>query len=162
MDVIYVIVCVFMGDRTDRWLKYLESTYLDDDGHVVDDLDDDDYNFSVDPIASYSELEDAMYWSDRMQEISDSLHGKNTRFYDIIELQLDEKPALLNFYEEEVERTHELVEKVIKDLMNKGYLDQLIGEDGEFYYTETEKGKREISSLPDAIKKIIDKKKKQL
>tara|TARA_Y100000361_G_C11084904_1_gene303172 strand:+ start:151 stop:492 length:342 start_codon:yes stop_codon:yes gene_type:complete len=33
----------------------------------------------------------------------------------------------------------------VKDLMDKGIIDQLVGEDGRFYYTLTEKG-REIAN----------------
>ena len=44
------------------------------------------------------------------------------------------------------------------ELMNKGYVDQLIGEDGNFYYTLTDMGKDKMKSMPEQIKKFFRKK----
>ena len=53
----------------------------------------------------------------------------------------------------------ELEESIIK-LMKRGIIDQLIGEDGNFYYTLTEKGDKEIKDLklPKYIYKLLKRK----
>lgn len=50
-------------------------------------------------------------------------------------------------------------EAIIK-LMKTGIVDQLVGEDGNFYYTLTEKGKDKIKdmNLPKYISKLFKKK----
>ena len=40
-------------------------------------------------------------------------------------------------------------------LMKKGYVDQLVGEDGHFYYTLTDFGKDQMKSIPEQIKKFF-------
>ena len=44
----------------------------------------------------------------------------------------------LTWYREAVD----ILDNETKSLMDKGYIDQLVGEDGEFYYTITKKRKK--------------------
>lgn len=62
--------------------------------------------------------------------------------YDIIEYILDEEPPFIGWLEEQKEKHFKEIEENITDLMKKGMIDQLIGEDGNFYYTLTDLGKK--------------------
>ena len=54
-----------------------------------------------------------------------------------------------------------MLEQTIQDavlkLMKDGLVDQLIGEDGNFYYTLTDVGKDKMKSMPENIKKFFRK-----
>ena len=78
--------------------------------------------------------------------------------YDIFEFKVDEKPILLSWLKKEKEIFEESIQDAIINLMKKGYIDQLIGEDGNFYYTLTDIGKSEMKSIPEQVRKFFKKK----
>ena len=77
--------------------------------------------------------------------------------YDVLEFYLDEPPMLLTLFENKKKELEESVEKTIISLMKKGIVDQLIGEDGYFYYKLTDKGKIKLDDmdLNPLIRKIL-------
>lgn len=65
--------------------------------------------------------------------------------YDVVEYNLDEEPPFINWLKEQKEKNDKEIEKVVVDLMKKGMIDQLIGEDGNFYYTLTDLGEKAMN-----------------
>lgn len=115
-------------------------------------------NFSVEPVSACSTLEKALEYVNELE--------KNTRndpkmfsetAYDIFEFELDEEPLLLGLLKKEAELLEEGIQLAVLDLMKKGYVDQLVGEDGHFYYTLTDIGRDEIKLMPEQIKKFFKK-----
>ena len=80
--------------------------------------------------------------------------------FDIFEFRLDEEPIILSMLKKKKDQFEKQVEDTIIKLMKKGVLDQLVGEDGNFYYTLTEKGEKRIKgmNLPRHISKLFKKK----
>ena len=116
--------------------------------------------YSIEPLGIYSSLEKALQYVESLEEVSSS--QKDT-IYDVVELELDAQPFMLDFLEKERKMKEEALEDMIIKLMGKGFVDQLVGEDGNFYYTLTDLGKKSIKSdhMPDHIKKFFDKKNKE-
>jgi len=109
-----------------------------------------------------------------------SAEEQNYILYDVRAIVLNRMPDVLNprLYEAEqltlkqlssgldVDIEPDVFEEAIIEMINKGYVDQLIGEDGEFYYELTEKGReagKEIflqdleNELEEEDKEIKDK-----
>jgi len=64
-------------------------------------------------------------------------------FFDVMDFELNKRAEFLDW--------HITTEELVKELLEKDMIDQLIGEDGEFYYILTEKGKL----AEEQIKKMI-------
>ena len=85
-----------------------------------------DKSFSIETLGIYSSQEKAI-------EAIRTLPMETAHvMYNVGEFTLDDHPH--NEYEDLCTE--------IKDLMNKGIIDQLVGEDGLFYYQLTDKGKQ--------------------
>jgi len=122
-------------------------------------LSDDDWDAwlngqSYEPVALYSDFEDANYW---MEQLIDQVSGtpdESTIGFDIIGLEIDKEgpPALLTDLQEEEAMLRKTVEDILIKLMKEGLVDQLIGEDGRFYYEITDLGKDKIKNMPPHIK----------
>lgn len=116
-------------------------------------------NFSVEPVGVCSTLEKALEF---VNELEANTYQDTKMFsetaYDIFEYELDEEPLILGFLKKEMQILQDGIQKAVMDLMSKGYVDQLIGEDGHFYYTLTDMGKEEMKSMPEQVKKFFRKK----
>ena len=93
--------------------------------------------FSIEPIGAYSSLKMANKYMKECHKYISPHHEKVTAF-EVIDMTLNEEASFLQWYKEAVD----ILDNETKSLMDKGYVDQLIGEDGEFYYTITNKGKK--------------------
>ena len=130
METVYVVV--MMQNVTEKTLAY----------------------FSVEPVGVYSDLELAL---DHIEQLEDAIADSSDSIFDVIEFDIDETPILLAFLQREKELAEESLEKAIISLMKDGLVDQLIGEDGKFYYSLTELGEREAQKIPKHVKKFFKK-----
>jgi hypothetical protein len=115
---------------------------------------------NIEPVAVYSSLEKALDWVD---ELEDKVLMKNDNaIFDVLEYELDAKPLLLEFMEKMKEKkdktTEDMVTKVLKSMMDEGLVEQLIGEDGRFYYELTKDGKLMAEDIPQIIRHKFKKK----
>ncbi len=109
---------------------------------------------SAEPVALYSEFDDASHWA---QELTDQLLGtadEDDVQFEIFELEVDREgpPQLLSDLRSEEETLQRTVEEILVKLMKQGFVDQLIGEDGRFYYVMTDEGKVMLDDMPQHIK----------
>jgi len=113
-------------------------------------------SFSIEPVGVCSTLESAL---DYVNELDNYTHdGKDTETaYDVFEFEVAKEPVLLDWLKKEKKILEESVQQSIMELMKKGLVDQLIGEDGHFYYTLTDLGKETMKSIPEQIKKFFKK-----
>ena len=93
--------------------------------------------FSIEPIGVYSSLKIANKNMKECQKYISPAHEKATAF-EVIDMIMNEEASFLQWYKEAAN----MLDNETKSLMDKGYIDQLIGEDGEFYYNITEKGEK--------------------
>ena len=107
--------------------------------------------FTMEPIGVYEDLHDALDYVDKLEEMSNDKENH----YDVLEFKIGEKPFFLEYLEKEQKILEETVMKAILELMREGYVDQLIGEDGNFYYKLTEEGKELKMNMPKQIKKFF-------
>ena len=118
-------------------------------------------SYSIEPVGVYTDLEIALDYTDQLEDITrpqkDSKNKKPFAIFDILEFEFDKKPILLEFLEKDKDRLESGVEKMLIKLMKKGFVDQLIGEDGHFYYTLTDLGKETTKSIPEQVKKFFRK-----
>ena len=114
-------------------------------------------NYSVEPLGIYSTLEEALDYVDQLEESTPKSPSIETA-YDVFEFELGKEPTLLKYLKAQQKIVEESIQESIMGLMKKGYVDQLIGEDGHFYYTLTDFGKDQIKSIPEQIKKFFKKK----
>jgi len=117
-------------------------------------------SYSVEPLGVYTDLELALNYADELEnEVKppSGMKGKKpVAVFDILEFDIDEEPLLLKHLKQDSKNLESGVQKMIVSLMKKGYVDQLIGEDGHFYYVLTESGKDIVRNLPPHIKKYFD------
>ena len=114
-------------------------------------------SFSVEPVGVYSTLEKALEYVNELEaNIRDPTKFIETA-YDIFEYGLDEEPLILSYLKKETRALQDEMQQAVIELMDKGYVDQLIGEDGHFYYTLTDMGKDKMKAMPEHIKKIFRK-----
>ncbi len=109
---------------------------------------------SAEPVALYSDFEDANHW---VQELTDQLVGtpdEDEIGFDIFEMEVDREgpPQLLLDLRSEEETLQRTVEEILIKLMKQGFVDQLIGEDGRFYYEVTDEGREMLNDMPQHIK----------
>ena len=73
---------------------------------------------------------------------------------------MDKEPLMLQMLKKRTEELEKGFEESIIGLMKRGIIDQLIGEDGNFYYTLTEMGEKKIKNLklPKYIYKLLKRK----
>ena len=116
-------------------------------------------SYSVEPVGVYTDLEVALDYTDQLEEMVKPSKGSKKPYamFDILEFEFDRKPILLEFMEKDKNRLENGVEKMLIKLMKKGLVDQLIGEDGHFYYVLTDSGKKIIKGLPPHIRNYFDR-----
>jgi len=120
-------------------------------------------SISIDPVGAYSSMEIAFEYVEKLEKSLPKMQGEC--IFDIFEFELDEKPFLLEFFKTKAKiqmKAENDITKALLDLMKKGVVDQLIGEDGRFYYVLTEKGKETAkkTKIPQRIMKLINRNKK--
>lgn len=115
-------------------------------------------SFSVEPLGVYTELEQAI---DYVNELDSNTVQDPSQFietiYDILEFKLDERPLIIDWLKQEKQKYVDKIEESLIELMQDGYVDQLVGEDGHFYYTLTDAGKKVFKGIPKQIKKFFRK-----
>ncbi len=114
---------------------------------------------SVEPMGVYTDLHEATKYSDKCQKLLPNLESAQTMF-DVLEFSLNAKPPMLTFLEKTKNRIEDKLSKTLIKLMKSGLIDQLVGEDGHFYYVLTKRGEKLKDSLPKEIKKHFRKKRK--
>lgn len=116
-------------------------------------------SYSVEPVGVYTDLEIALDYTDKLEDMIKPPKGSKKPYaiFDILEFEIDKKPMLLEYMQKDKDRLENGVEKMLVKLMKKGLVDQLIGEDGHFYYVLTDSGKKIIKGLPPHIRKYFDK-----
>ena len=116
-------------------------------------------SMSIEPVGVYSTFKKALEYSDELEDLTEKNKHVEVAF-DILEFKIDEEPFLLDFLKKRKERGEKDTDEAIIKLMKTGIVDQLIGEDGNFYYTLTDKGKEKMKdmNLPKYISKLFKKK----
>jgi len=118
---------------------------------VMVTFDPDSDSITIDPLSVHSNLNDALLYTQKLEEFGTSnnffSHNGVEASYDVLEFYLDEPPIILKMLEKKRNALQNDVEQAIIGLMKKGIVDQLIGEDGHFYYKVTEKGKKKMEGM---------------
>ena len=123
--------------------------------------DEDAMGFGIEPVGIYSTMELAFEYVEKLENEAPRIKGEY--MFDIFEYHLDEEPLILSFFKMKKQRQtakEEVVQDLLIDLMKEGVVDQLIGEDGHFYYKLTEEGKKRSKNIPKQIKKFFKDKDK--
>lgn len=116
-------------------------------------------SMSIEPVGIYSTLKKALEYSYELESLTET--NKNVEVtFDVLEFKIDESPFILDFLRKRKNKVEKDTDEAIIKLMKTGIVDQLVGEDGNFYYTLTEKGKDKIKdmNLPKYISKLFKKK----
>ena len=120
---------------------------------IISEQDD----FTVEPLGVYSDVNDAMKWVDELEANTVNNSLKSETMYDVLEFELDKKPFILDWLKKKKQVMLDNIEKTMIKLMKQGHVDQLVGEDGHFYYTLTESGKKIFKGIPSQVKKFFRK-----
>jgi len=118
-------------------------------------------SIAIDPLSVHSSLDDSTNCANKLENFNKTNNFYNLEdvevTYDVLEFILDEPPMLLKLLEKKKKSLEENVEKTIIKLMKQGIVDQLVGEDGYFYYKLTKEGKKELEKLnvSPLIRKIL-------
>lgn len=119
-----------------------------------------EFEFSVDCVAVFDNLQYALDIAKEMQDNHEAIGFEQETVYDVLPYELNEEPMLLKFQRarlKQIQETNDKVDEVLSKLMVQGYVDQLIGEDGRFYYELTSEGKSEAKKIPELVKKLFKK-----
>ena len=149
----YLVIMVHMTDK-DIFDKF---TNLAD--RTEQDWEDWANAQTIDPVALYDNPSDALDWASELEEEIRGTADEETTYFDVTVMNVNERPALLDQLREERDLLRDTVEKIIIKLMKDGLVDQLIGEDGRFYYEITELGKKKIqdATIPKEVKDFLKK-----
>lgn len=104
----------------------------------------DDKTMSIEPLGVFSSMKKALKHIKKLEELTIQ-NDEEEIMYDVVEYNLDEEPPFINWLKEQKEKNDKEIEKAVVDLMKKGMIDQLIGEDGNFYYTLTDLGEKAMN-----------------
>ena len=113
---------------------------------------------SVDCVAVFDDMEIAIETAKEMQDNHEIIGFETETVYDVLPYELNAEPMLLQFQRariKQIQVTNDKVDEVLSKLMRDGYVDQLIGEDGRFYYELTREGKEESEKIPELVKKFF-------
>jgi len=116
-------------------------------------------SFSLEPIGVFDDLDTAINYATKLEDIDHKPRNVDIS-YDVLDFNLNEKPRLLSFLEKTSRTLEDNVTSVLISLMEKGYVDQLVGEDGFFYYQLTSKGQNMAEDMPNIVKHLFRKKRK--
>ena len=114
---------------------------------------------TTEPVAIYSDFETAARWMDELADQIEGTADEGSVWFDIMGMPMDEDPPqlLLDLRAEE-ELLRNTIQDILIRLMKQDLVDQLIGEDGKFYYEITDKGREKLKEMPPEIKHMLDKK----
>ena len=117
--------------------------------------------YSMEPIGNYTDMETALAHVSKLEELWSTLgHDKyEEAIFDIIDFELDETPYLLDYLTKAGTALTDGVSDQLIKLMGEGLVDQLVGEDGNFYYRLTDSGKKNADKSLKNItkwKKFLD------
>ena len=117
-----------------------------------------DPTYSVEPLGVYGKFKTALSYVNKLEKetMKDKTMFQET-VYDIMEFEIDKEPIMLSWLKKEKQVLEESIQEAVLKLMKDGWVDQLVGEDGHFYYTLTEIGKEKMKSMPEQIKKFFRK-----
>ncbi len=124
---------------------------------MITQLDD---NISIDCVAVYSDKDTAIEIAKEMEDNHQKLGFSGESIYDVFDFTLDEEPILLDFQRKrlkQIAETNDKVDEALTELMNSGLVEQLIGEDGHFYYELTSEGRGVSDKIPALVKKLFKK-----
>ena len=107
--------------------------------------------FSIEPVGVYSSLKMANKNMKECQTYISPAHEKTTAF-EVIDMIMNQEASFIEWYKEAAN----ILDNETKSLIDKGYIDQLIGEDGEFYYDITEKGEKLEKYIRSVVPNIIE------
>ena len=99
--------------------------------------------YSMEPIGSYTDMKTALGYVAKLESAWKKLDsGKyEESSFDIIDVEVDKEPYLLEHLKKMNQTAHDIMDNELRRLMKQGVVEQLIGEDGHFYYELTDKGK---------------------
>ena len=112
---------------------------------------------TIEPVGVFDDLEEALDYAEKLENIHQSPEGTNTS-YDVLDFNLNEKPKILSFLEKQTRSLEDEITSVLMSLMKKGYVEQLIGDDGRFYYELTDKGHGMAEEMPKLVKELFRRK----
>ena len=112
--------------------------------------------YSVEPVGVFDDLDQAISYATELEGLQKSLENLNVTF-DVLEFELNEKPQILRYLEQTNKKLEDSITSVLISLMKRGLIDQLVGEDGNFYYELTEKGVKMKKDIPEIVQKLFRK-----
>jgi hypothetical protein len=119
-------------------------------------------SMGIEPLGVYSSLETALSYATELESRTRETLPHLVEFtFDVLEYEMDKEPLMLGMLKKRREQMKKGLEDSVIKLMKKGIVDQLVGEDGNFYYTLTEEGEKKIDDLklPKYIYELLKKKK---
>lgn len=126
---------------------------------VMIEGDLEEHGFAVEPLGVFSSEKKAIKYAKELQDLTPK-NGAEV-VYDVFDFGLDDEPFMLAFMKKQKEISDDLAQEMIIDLMKEGMVDQLIGEDGRFYYTLTKLGQKMFNEMktgvPENVKKFLRK-----
>ena len=102
--------------------------------YVLTMISFDDDIIQSDPVGVYSSLSKGMAELIKLEQKLERAKV-NDVFYDLHVFKLNESPQMTEYLEEKLNK-----DEIAMDFMKRGYVEQLIGDDGKFYYRLTKKG----------------------
>lgn len=114
-------------------------------------------NYSIEPVGVFNNLDSAIDYATQLEAIHQSPDNVDIS-YDVLDFNLNEKPTLLSFLEKRTRSLEDDITSVLISLMKRGYVEQLVGDDGRFYYELTEKGQEKAEEMPKLVKDLFRKK----
>ena len=120
-------------------------------------------NQHTEPVALYDNFEDAAYWLEKLVDQIAGTADEGKVHFDILGMEINPSPPqLLTDLKKEEQILRDTIETILIKLMKQGLVDQLIGEDGKFYYEITDAGREKMDTMPPHLKDYfgLDKKDK--
>lgn len=153
----YLVVMVHMSDQ-DVFDKFTNLEKMSEQ-----DWEDWANAQTIDPVALYDNPQDALEWAAELEMEISGTADEETTYFDVMVMDVNQRPALLDQLREERELMRDTIEKILIKLMKDGLVDQLIGEDGRFYYICTDLGREELEKypLPQEVKDFLKEKMKE-
>ena len=111
-------------------------------------------SYSIEPVGVFDDLGEAIEYATKLEDIHQSPENVDTS-YDVLDFNLNEKPKILSFLERKTKSLEDEITSVLISLMKKGYVEQLIGDDGRFYYELTDKGQGIAEEMPKLVKELF-------
>ena len=117
-------------------------------------------NLSIDCLGVFDDEAKALYVAGEMQKCHEIIGFTEKTVYEVLPYELNEIPMLLKFQRArvvQIEQTNDKVDEVLEKLIKSGHVNQLVGEDGHFYYELTAEGRQSAKKIPEMIKKLFKK-----